>query len=104
MRRGGHVVADANAAASDETAAEAAKLSSKEMEPVDGARSHVARQRSPPPSAARFLQFGGFDSVINTAAIYLTPDFSVPAEAVWSKALHINVTLTTCWRRKWRRS
>jgi NAD(P)-dependent dehydrogenase (short-subunit alcohol dehydrogenase family) len=38
------------------------------------------------------LQFGGFDSVINTAAIFPTPDPSTPAEAVWSKTLNINVT------------
>jgi NAD(P)-dependent dehydrogenase (short-subunit alcohol dehydrogenase family) len=41
---------------------------------------------------AAVLQFGGFDVVINTAAIYPTPDPSVPAESVWSKTLSINVT------------
>jgi NAD(P)-dependent dehydrogenase (short-subunit alcohol dehydrogenase family) len=41
---------------------------------------------------AAVLQFGGFDSVVNTAAIYPTPDPSVPAETVWSRTLQINVT------------
>ncbi|HYT76892.1 MAG TPA: SDR family oxidoreductase, partial [Vicinamibacterales bacterium] len=35
---------------------------------------------------------GGFDSVVNTAAIYPTPDPSTPAESVWSRTLGINVT------------
>ena len=38
------------------------------------------------------LQFGGFDSVVNTAAIYPTPDPATPAEGVWGQALQINVT------------
>jgi NAD(P)-dependent dehydrogenase (short-subunit alcohol dehydrogenase family) len=39
------------------------------------------------------LAFGGVDIVINTAAIYPTPDPSVAdAEAIWAKTLHINVT------------
>ena len=37
------------------------------------------------------LRFGGLDSVINTAAIYPTPDPSTPAEAVWGQAMAINV-------------
>jgi NAD(P)-dependent dehydrogenase (short-subunit alcohol dehydrogenase family) len=41
---------------------------------------------------AAVLQFGGFDMVINTAAIFPTPDASTPAEATWSRALSINVT------------
>ena len=92
VRRGGHVVvADANAAASDDTAAEAAKLSSKEMV-QSAALDLTSRDTIAAAVRSAVLQFGGFDSVINTAAIYPTPDPSVPAEAVWSKALHINVT------------
>jgi NAD(P)-dependent dehydrogenase (short-subunit alcohol dehydrogenase family) len=41
---------------------------------------------------AAVLQFGGFDSVINTAAIFPTPDPSTPPETLWSKTLQINVT------------
>jgi len=41
---------------------------------------------------AAVLQFGGFDVVVNTAAIYPTPDPSQPAELVWAKTLQINVT------------
>jgi NAD(P)-dependent dehydrogenase (short-subunit alcohol dehydrogenase family) len=42
---------------------------------------------------ATTLAFGGVDIVINTAAIYPTPDPSTTsAESVWSKTLHINVT------------
>ena len=38
------------------------------------------------------LQFGGFDCVINTAAIFPTPELGTPAEVTWSKTLSINVT------------
>jgi NAD(P)-dependent dehydrogenase (short-subunit alcohol dehydrogenase family) len=38
------------------------------------------------------LQFGGFDAVVNTAAIYPTPDPSAPPEPVWGRTLQINVT------------
>ena len=38
------------------------------------------------------LAFGGVDIVINTAAIYPTPDPSTEAEPVWARALHVNVT------------
>jgi NAD(P)-dependent dehydrogenase (short-subunit alcohol dehydrogenase family) len=41
---------------------------------------------------ATVLQFGGFDSVVNTAAWYPTPDPTVPAEGVWGRALQINLT------------
>ena len=34
---------------------------------------------------AAVLQFGGFDSVVNTAALYPTPDPSVAAEGVWAQ-------------------
>src|SRR5204863_5396516 len=38
------------------------------------------------------LQFGGSDCLVNTAAIYPTPDPSTPAEPIWNKTLQINVT------------
>jgi rhamnose utilization protein RhaD (predicted bifunctional aldolase and dehydrogenase)/NAD(P)-dependent dehydrogenase (short-subunit alcohol dehydrogenase family) len=91
-RRGGHVVvADANGAAAAETATEAAKLSTKEMV-QSAALDLTSRDTIAAAMRAAVLQFGGFDSVINTAAIFPTPDPSTPPETLWSKALHINVT------------
>ncbi|HET7697441.1 MAG TPA: bifunctional rhamnulose-1-phosphate aldolase/short-chain dehydrogenase [Vicinamibacterales bacterium] len=91
-RRGGHVVvADANAAAAADVAREAAALSSKEMV-QSAALDLTARDTIAAAARAAVLQFGGFDVVINTAAIYPTPDPSVPAETVWSRTLSINVT------------
>ena len=90
--RGGHVVvADVQAAAAEEAAAEAAKRSSKEM--VQSAALDLT-SRETIASAVRgaVLQFGGFDAVINTAAVYPTPDPSAPAEGVWTRTLGINVT------------
>ena len=91
-KRGGHVVvADANGAATTAVAAEAAALSSKEM--VQAATLDLtARDTIAAALRAAVLQFGGFDSVVNTAAIYPTPDPSVPAESVWARTLQINVT------------
>jgi rhamnose utilization protein RhaD (predicted bifunctional aldolase and dehydrogenase)/NAD(P)-dependent dehydrogenase (short-subunit alcohol dehydrogenase family) len=91
-KRGGHVVvADANATAAALVAKEAAALSSKEMV-QSSALDLTARDTIASAVRAAVLQFGGFDVVINTAAIYPTPDPSVPAESVWSKTLSINVT------------
>jgi rhamnose utilization protein RhaD (predicted bifunctional aldolase and dehydrogenase)/NAD(P)-dependent dehydrogenase (short-subunit alcohol dehydrogenase family) len=91
-KRGGHVVvADANGGAAAEAAKEAAALSSKEM--VQSATLDLtSRETIAAAVRAAVLQFGGFDVVINTAAIYPTPDPSVPAESVWSRTLSINVT------------
>jgi rhamnose utilization protein RhaD (predicted bifunctional aldolase and dehydrogenase)/NAD(P)-dependent dehydrogenase (short-subunit alcohol dehydrogenase family) len=90
--RGGHlVVADANGPAVEETAATAATLSSKEM--VQSAILDLtSRDAITAAVRAAVLQFGGFDSVVNTAAVYLTPDPSTPAETVWSRTLALNVT------------
>jgi rhamnose utilization protein RhaD (predicted bifunctional aldolase and dehydrogenase)/NAD(P)-dependent dehydrogenase (short-subunit alcohol dehydrogenase family) len=91
-RRGGHVVvADANAAAAAEAARDAATLASKEMV-QSAALDLTARDTIDAAVRAAVLQFGGFDIVINTAAIYPTPDPSLPAESVWSRTLAINVT------------
>jgi len=91
-KRGGHVVvADANAGAAQETAADAAKLSSIEMV-QSTALDLTSRDTIAAAVRETVLQFGGFDCVINTAAIYPTPDPSTPAEVVWSRTLSINVT------------
>jgi rhamnose utilization protein RhaD (predicted bifunctional aldolase and dehydrogenase)/NAD(P)-dependent dehydrogenase (short-subunit alcohol dehydrogenase family) len=91
-KRGGHVVvADQNAAAAAEAAQEAAKLSSAEMV-QSAALDLTSRATIDAAVRAAVLHFGGFDSVVNTAAIYPTPDPSQPAEGVWAKTLQINVT------------
>ena len=91
-KRGGHVViADMNAAGSEETKAEAVKGSSGEMVmtvPMD----LTARDTMTAGVRAAVLQYGGFDAVINTAAWYPTPDPSVPPEGVWARTLQINLT------------
>jgi rhamnose utilization protein RhaD (predicted bifunctional aldolase and dehydrogenase)/NAD(P)-dependent dehydrogenase (short-subunit alcohol dehydrogenase family) len=90
--RGGHVVvADQNAAAAAEAAQEAAALSSTEMV-QSAALDLTSRATIEATVRAAVLHFGGFDSVVNTAAIYPTPDPSQPAEAVWATTLHVNVT------------
>jgi rhamnose utilization protein RhaD (predicted bifunctional aldolase and dehydrogenase)/NAD(P)-dependent dehydrogenase (short-subunit alcohol dehydrogenase family) len=91
-KRGGHiVVADQNAVSAAEAAREAATLSSAEM--VQSlALDLTKRETIEAAIRAAVLQFGGFDSVINTAAIYPTPDPAQPPEVVWGKTLEINVT------------
>jgi NAD(P)-dependent dehydrogenase (short-subunit alcohol dehydrogenase family) len=92
-RRGAHVVvADRDEALAGSTSAEAQKLSSPELAmaaPVDlSSRGSIA-------AALRrtILAFGGVDIVINTAAIYPTPDPSrADADATWANTLHVNVT------------
>jgi rhamnose utilization protein RhaD (predicted bifunctional aldolase and dehydrogenase)/NAD(P)-dependent dehydrogenase (short-subunit alcohol dehydrogenase family) len=91
-RRGGHVVvADQNAASADAVAKEAAACSSAEL--VMGAALDLTSRES---MAAAFravvARFGGIDAVVNTAAIFPTPAPGTPAEEVWSRAMHINVT------------
>ena len=72
-KRGGHVVvADQQATAATEAAQEAAKLSSAEMvlsAPLD----LTSRDTITAALRTAVLQFGGFDSVVNTAAIFPTP-------------------------------
>jgi rhamnose utilization protein RhaD (predicted bifunctional aldolase and dehydrogenase)/NAD(P)-dependent dehydrogenase (short-subunit alcohol dehydrogenase family) len=91
-RRGAHVVvADLNAKAAEEVAAEAAKLSSKEL--VLGVGIDLTSRAS---IAAAFratvMQFGGIDIVINTAAIFPTPPPGTAPEQTWAQAMSINVT------------
>lgn len=91
-KRGGHVVvADANSGAAADVAREAAAVSSKEMV-QSAALDLTSRATIAAAARAAVLQFGGFDSVINTAAIFPTPAPGTPAEEVWSKTLAINVT------------
>ena len=91
-RRGGHVVtADANGAAAADAAKEAAGLSSQEMvQPA--ALDLTSRDTIAAAVKAAVLQFGGFDCVINTAAIFPTPAPGTPPEDTWGKAMSINVT------------
>ena len=92
VRRGGHVVvADANGPAVNEAAADAAALSSREM--VQSAVLDLtSRETIAAAIRAAVLHFGGFDSVVNTGAVFPTPDSSLAAEAVWGRTLAVNVT------------
>jgi rhamnose utilization protein RhaD (predicted bifunctional aldolase and dehydrogenase)/NAD(P)-dependent dehydrogenase (short-subunit alcohol dehydrogenase family) len=91
-KRGGHVVsADANGAAAADAATEAAGLSAKEM--VQAATLDLtSRDTIAAAVKAAVLQFGGFDSVINTAAIFPTPAPGTPPEETWAKTMSLNVT------------
>ena len=91
-RRGGHVVvADANTAGAEETARDSAKLSNAEM--VDSSALDLTRRETIRSALRKTVrQFGGVDIVVNTAAIYPTPDPSTPPEDVWARTLQINVT------------
>ncbi len=91
-KRGGHVViADTNMAGAEETKVEAARVASGDMV-MTAAMDLTARETMAAGLRAAVLQYGGFDSVVNTAAWYPTPDPSVPAEGVWARALQINLT------------
>jgi len=91
-KRGGHVViADMNTAGAEETKTEAVRVASGDMV-MTAAMDLTARETMAAGLRATVLQFGGFDSVVNTAAWYPTPDPSVPAEGVWARALQINLT------------
>jgi rhamnose utilization protein RhaD (predicted bifunctional aldolase and dehydrogenase)/NAD(P)-dependent dehydrogenase (short-subunit alcohol dehydrogenase family) len=92
-RRGGHViVADQNLAAAEATWADARTPSSAEM--------GIARQldlssRDSVVAAlhAAILEFGGVDVIVNTAAVYPTPEpGGVASESTWGRTLQINVT------------
>jgi NAD(P)-dependent dehydrogenase (short-subunit alcohol dehydrogenase family) len=91
-RRGGHVIAaDRDLVAAEDAAAAAVALSSADM--VMACEVDLASRASIRAALrAITLRFGGVDCVINTAAIYPTPDPSTPAETVWSQAMAINVS------------
>ncbi len=92
-QRGAHlIVADQNAANAESTWAEARQSSSPEMGMV-AALDLSSRQTIAAALRGAILAFGGIDIVINTAAIYPTPDPSAgDAESMWTRTLHINVT------------
>jgi rhamnose utilization protein RhaD (predicted bifunctional aldolase and dehydrogenase)/NAD(P)-dependent dehydrogenase (short-subunit alcohol dehydrogenase family) len=92
-QRGAHVVvADLNTAKAESVWTEAAKLSSPEMG-MAAALDLSSRESIAAALRGTILAFGGVDVVINTAAIYPTPDPSASsAESVWTRTLHVNVT------------
>jgi rhamnose utilization protein RhaD (predicted bifunctional aldolase and dehydrogenase)/NAD(P)-dependent dehydrogenase (short-subunit alcohol dehydrogenase family) len=90
--RGGHVViGDRDQAAAADAAGAAAKLSSAEMV-QSVAVDLTARDTIESALRAAVLQFGGFDSVVNTAAIFPTPAPGTPPEETWAKTMSLNVT------------
>ena len=91
-RKGAHVVAaDLNLASAETAAKEAAALSNAEMA-LGCELDLTSRESIKAALRATVLRFGGVDIVVNTAAIYPTPDPATPAESVWGQALSINVT------------
>jgi NAD(P)-dependent dehydrogenase (short-subunit alcohol dehydrogenase family) len=91
-RRGGHVVvADMNMASAEEAARDAAAASSPEMV-MASALDLTSRESIASAFRATVMRFGGIDAIVNTAAIYPTPAPGTPAEEVWSRTLHVNVT------------
>src|SRR5262249_15409995 len=92
-RRGAHVaVADQNGAAAEATWADARTLSSADM---GIAVTLDLMDRNSIAAAVRqaVLQFGGLDSIVNTAAIYPTPEPGGAApETTWARTLQVNVT------------
>ena len=91
-RRGGHVVAaDLNRASAEAVAREAAALTSPEMT-LACDLDLTSRESIRAALRAAALAFGGIDILINTAAMYPTPDASASPEVVWSLAMSVNVT------------
>ena len=91
-KRGGHVIAaDRDLVAAEHAAREAATLSSPEMV-MACALDLSSRASIIDAFRAITLRFGGVDCVINTAAIYPTPDPATPVETVWSQAMAVNVS------------
>jgi len=91
-KRGGHVIAgDVNLGSAEAVAKEAASISTAEM--VMACDFNLASRESMKAALrAITLRFGGVDVVINTAAVYPTPDGSTSPEAVWAQAMTINVS------------
>jgi rhamnulose-1-phosphate aldolase/alcohol dehydrogenase len=90
-RRGGHVVvADREAAAAEATWADVRTLSSPDVgmaASVDvAARASVAAVLR-----ATVLAFGGVDVIVNTAAVYPTPEPGGAPDSVWARTLQTNV-------------
>src|SRR5262245_35428847 len=93
--RGAHVVvADRDADAAAATVKDALGKSSPELGKAV-ALDLASRESIAHALKAVILQFGGLDIVINTAAIYPTPDpakHDAPIEGTWGRTLAINVT------------
>ncbi|HXI27449.1 MAG TPA: bifunctional rhamnulose-1-phosphate aldolase/short-chain dehydrogenase, partial [Vicinamibacterales bacterium] len=92
-RRGAQVVvADQNAAAAEATWADTRKLSSADMG-MAAALDLMDRDSVAAAIRQTVLQFGGLDIIVNTAAIYPTPEpGAAPSDATWARTLQINVT------------
>jgi NAD(P)-dependent dehydrogenase (short-subunit alcohol dehydrogenase family) len=91
-RKGAHVVAaDVNLATAEAAAREAAALSSAESA-LACELDLTSRRSIRSALEATVRRFGGVDIIVNTAAIYPTPEPGTAAEVVWSQALSINVT------------
>jgi len=91
-RRGGHVVvADQHIAAADATVADVRRVAAPDMAmalAVDLSASETVAAAI----GATVLAFGGLDIVVNTAAIYPTPQAGISApDPVWARTLQINV-------------
>lgn len=91
-RRGGHlVVADADGRGAVDTAEAAARaVSGEAVQAVS--LDLTARDTIAAAFRSAVLRFGGFDVLVNTAAIFPTPEPGTPAELTWGKALSVNVT------------
>ena len=91
-RKGAHVVAaDLNLASAEAAAAAAATFSNAEMT-MACELNLTSRESIAAAFRATVMRFGGLDIVVNTAAIYPTPEPGTPSEVVWGQALSINVT------------
>jgi len=92
-RRGAHVVvADQHGDAAEATASEARGLSAPEL--CAAVTLDLSSRESISAALRRaVLAFGGVDIVVNTAAMYPTPEPGAAAsEAAWSRTLLVNVT------------
>ena len=93
VARGGHVmVADQNVAAATDVRDEARSKSNADA--VAAAAMDLSSRDSVAAALREtVLLFGGLDVVINTAAVYPTPDpANAASETLWTRTLHINVT------------
>jgi rhamnose utilization protein RhaD (predicted bifunctional aldolase and dehydrogenase)/NAD(P)-dependent dehydrogenase (short-subunit alcohol dehydrogenase family) len=92
-RNGGHVVvADQNRAAAESVSQEAAKLSHREMV-ISCTLNLSSRESIAAALRAAVLQFGGFDVVINTGAVFPIADTPEGiSEELWARTMHVNVS------------
>jgi rhamnose utilization protein RhaD (predicted bifunctional aldolase and dehydrogenase)/NAD(P)-dependent dehydrogenase (short-subunit alcohol dehydrogenase family) len=92
-RDGGHVViADQNRSSADAVSAEAAAVSNSEMT-FSCALDLASRESIAAALRSAVLNFGGLDIVINTAAIYPTPDTPYGlSDSLWNRTMQVNIT------------